>query len=132
VAPQNIECYKCHNYGHIDQNCRSMIKPPMKENIDDIHKKDWRRSEKQEEQVNEEHVQGIVLLGFAGAQDHDEFTGKEESVRIQVEDEEDVKTQDNDIIQKRKKRKMYPQMKRNMTLHQRGIFMIYSGLETPR
>jgi hypothetical protein len=78
-----------------------MIKPPMKENIDDRYKKAWKRSEKQEEQVNEEHVQGIVLTGFAAAQDHDEFTGKEESVRIQEEDEEeDVKTQDDDRIQK--------------------------------
>jgi hypothetical protein len=49
VVPQNIEFYKCHNYGHIDRNCRSMIKPPMKENIDDRHKKFWRRSEKKEE-----------------------------------------------------------------------------------
>jgi hypothetical protein len=39
VAPHNIECYKCHNYGHIARNCISMIKPPMKENIDDIYKK---------------------------------------------------------------------------------------------
>jgi hypothetical protein len=99
VAPQNIECYKCHNYGHIARNCRSMIRPPMKENIDERHKKVWRRSEKQEEQVNEEQVQGIILSGFAVAQDHDEFTGKEESVGIQVEDEEDVKTQDDDKIQ---------------------------------
>jgi hypothetical protein len=69
-----------------------MIKPPMKENIDDRHKKVWRRSEKQEEKLNEEQVQGIVLSRFVVAQDHDEFTGKEESVRIQLEDEEDVKT----------------------------------------
>jgi hypothetical protein len=59
-----------------------MIKPPMKENIDDIYKKAWRRSEEKEEQVNEERVQGIILIGFAVAQDHDEFIGKEESVRI--------------------------------------------------
>jgi hypothetical protein len=81
-----------------------MIRPPMKENIDVGHKKVWRRSEKQEEQVNEEHVQGIILSGFAVAQEHDEFTGKEESVRIQVEDEEDVNTQDDDKIQKEKER----------------------------
>jgi hypothetical protein len=44
VAPHNIECYKCHNYGHIARNCRSIIKPSMKENIDERHKKVWRRS----------------------------------------------------------------------------------------
>jgi hypothetical protein len=38
---------------------------------------------------------------LAAAQDHDEFTGKEESVRIQAEDEEeDAKTQDDDKIHK--------------------------------
>jgi hypothetical protein len=31
VAPHNIECYKCHNYGQIAQNCRNMIEPFMKE-----------------------------------------------------------------------------------------------------
>jgi hypothetical protein len=30
VTPHNIECYKLHDYGHIAQNCRSMIKPSMK------------------------------------------------------------------------------------------------------
>jgi hypothetical protein len=29
------------------------------------HKKVWRRSEKQEEKVNEEQVQGIILLVFS-------------------------------------------------------------------
>jgi hypothetical protein len=38
---------------------------------------------------NEEHVQGIVLSRFAATEEHDDFTGKEESVRIQVEDEEE-------------------------------------------
>jgi hypothetical protein len=46
-----------------------------------------------------EQVQGIILSGFATTHDHDECTGKEESVGIQVEDEEDIKTQDDDIIQ---------------------------------
>jgi hypothetical protein len=31
VSPHNIECYKCHNYVHISQKCRSMIVPTMKE-----------------------------------------------------------------------------------------------------
>ena len=30
VDPHNIECYKCHNYGHIAQNFRIMIEPSMK------------------------------------------------------------------------------------------------------
>jgi hypothetical protein len=47
VAPHNIECYKCHNYGHIAHNCRSVIDTSMKENIDIIYKKVWIR--KQEE-----------------------------------------------------------------------------------
>jgi ATP-dependent protease HslVU (ClpYQ) ATPase subunit len=76
VSPHNIECYKFHNYGHIAQNCRSVVNPPMKENIDDRYKKAWKRSEEQEEQVNEEHIQGIVLTGFPEAQDHDEFIKK--------------------------------------------------------
>jgi hypothetical protein len=33
VARHNIECYKCHNYGHIASDCRSMIDTSMKENI---------------------------------------------------------------------------------------------------
>jgi hypothetical protein len=41
-APHNIECYKFHNYGHIAQNCRSMIEPSMKENIDVRSTKVWR------------------------------------------------------------------------------------------
>jgi hypothetical protein len=53
VAPHNIECYKCHNYGHIARNCRSVINTPMKENIDDRYKKAYKRSEDKEEKVNE-------------------------------------------------------------------------------
>jgi hypothetical protein len=34
VAPCNIECYKCHNYGHIVSDCRRMIDTSIKENID--------------------------------------------------------------------------------------------------
>ena len=39
VAPRNIECYKCHNYGHIACNCRSVIDTSMKENTDIRYKK---------------------------------------------------------------------------------------------
>jgi hypothetical protein len=42
-----------------------------------------------------------MVIGFEGEKDHDEFAGKDESVRIQVESEvEDVKNQDDDKIQK--------------------------------
>ena len=43
VAPCNIECYKCHNYGHITSDCRSMIDTSIKENTDIICKKMWIR-----------------------------------------------------------------------------------------
>ena len=33
VAARNIECYKCHNYGHIASDCRSMIDTSMKEKL---------------------------------------------------------------------------------------------------
>jgi hypothetical protein len=47
VVARNIECYKCHNYGHTTSDCRSMIDTFMKENTDIIYKKVWIR--KQEE-----------------------------------------------------------------------------------
>jgi hypothetical protein len=52
VASHNIECYKCHNYGNIATDCRSMIDTFMKENIDIKYKKVWIR--KQEEHVNKD------------------------------------------------------------------------------
>jgi hypothetical protein len=52
LAPRNIECYKFHNYGHIDSDCRSMIVTSMKENTDIRYKKVWIR--KHEERVNKD------------------------------------------------------------------------------
>jgi hypothetical protein len=43
VAPHNIECHKCHNYGHISSDCRSMIDTSMKENTDIIYQNVWIR-----------------------------------------------------------------------------------------
>jgi hypothetical protein len=45
VALSNIECYKCHNYGHIARNCKSLIDPSMKENTNGGYDKFWRRKE---------------------------------------------------------------------------------------
>ena len=41
VVSCTIVCYKCHNYGHIDNDCRIMIDTSMKENIDIRYKKVW-------------------------------------------------------------------------------------------
>jgi hypothetical protein len=60
VAPHNIECYKCHNYGHIASDCRSMIDTFMKENIDIRCKKVWIK--KHEERVNKDQVLKIAIL----------------------------------------------------------------------
>jgi hypothetical protein len=43
VAARNIECYKCDNYGHIANDCRSMIDTSMKKNIDIRYNKVWIR-----------------------------------------------------------------------------------------
>jgi hypothetical protein len=51
VAPYNIECYKCHNYGHIVRDCRKMMNTSMKENFDIRYTKVWKRKKKH---VNEE------------------------------------------------------------------------------
>jgi hypothetical protein len=47
VVTRSIECYKCHNYRHIANDCRIMIDTSMKENTDIRYKKVWIR--KQEE-----------------------------------------------------------------------------------
>jgi hypothetical protein len=73
VAPRNIECYKCHNYGHIVSDCRSMIDTSMKENIDIIYKKVWIR--KHEEHVNKDQVPEIARLTIK--RDEENSTEKE-------------------------------------------------------
>jgi hypothetical protein len=60
VAPRNIECYKCHNYGHISSDCRSMIDTSMKENTDIIYKNVWIR--KHEERVKKDQILEIAIL----------------------------------------------------------------------
>jgi hypothetical protein len=49
----------------------------------------WKRNEKQEEHVNEDHVPEIILMGFAVVRYHDESIGKEEEVRIPKEDDDE-------------------------------------------
>jgi hypothetical protein len=43
VVTRNIECYKCHNYGQIANDCRIMNDTSMKENTDMRYKKVWIR-----------------------------------------------------------------------------------------
>jgi hypothetical protein len=78
VAPHNIECYKCHNYGHIARDCRSMIDTSMKENTDIRYKKVWKRKQ-EEEQVNKDQVPEIARLEII--RDEDKSTKKKEDVR---------------------------------------------------
>jgi hypothetical protein len=62
VAPRDIKCYTCHNYGHIDTDCRRMIDTSMKENTDIKYKKVWIR--KHEERVNKDQVPEIAILAI--------------------------------------------------------------------
>jgi hypothetical protein len=77
VALSNIECYKCHNYGHIDSDCKNMIDTSMKEKIDIRYKKVWIR--KHEEQVNKDHVPEIARLTIK--RDEENSTEKKKDVR---------------------------------------------------
>jgi len=54
VAPHNFECYKFNNYGHIDQNYRSIIVPSMKKETHIIYIKIWKIKYQEENQVNRE------------------------------------------------------------------------------
>jgi hypothetical protein len=77
VAPHTIECYKCHNYGHIASDCRSMIDTSMKENTDIKNKKVWIR--KHEERVNKDQVLEIARLTVK--QDEENSTEKRKDAR---------------------------------------------------
>ena len=61
MAPHNIECYKCHNYGHITHNCRNMMDTSVKENIDIRYKKVWKIKQEKEkdDQMNKGHPKFI-------------------------------------------------------------------------
>ena len=43
VVARNIECYKCHKYGHISSYCIRMTDTSMKENTDIRYNKVWIR-----------------------------------------------------------------------------------------
>jgi hypothetical protein len=77
VVARNIECYKCHSYGHIASNCRSMIDTSMKENTNIRYKKVWIR--KQEEQVNKDQVPDIARLTIK--RDEENSTEKRQDVK---------------------------------------------------
>jgi hypothetical protein len=94
-----VECYKCHNYGYISRNCRSMMDTSMKENIDIIYNKIWKRKK---EQVKEEHI--IKDTQESYCQDL-------QQCKIMMNRQEKRKMSN---FRKRIKRKM---MKRKITLH---------------
>jgi hypothetical protein len=77
VVAHNIECYKCHNYGHVANDCRSMIDASMKDNTNIRYKKVWIR--KQEEQVNKDQVPDIAILTIK--RDEENSTEKRKDVR---------------------------------------------------
>jgi hypothetical protein len=81
VAPHNNECYKCHNYGHIDRDCRSMMDTSMKKNTIIRYKKVWERKQEhvKEEHMNEGHPK-VILSGLEIVQDQEKSTGKKEDV----------------------------------------------------
>jgi hypothetical protein len=77
VAPCNIECYKCHNYGNIASDCRSMIDTSMKEKTDIRCKKAWIINH--EEQVKKYQLPEIARLAIK--RDEENSTEKKKDVR---------------------------------------------------
>jgi hypothetical protein len=61
------------------------MEPSMKENTDIRYKKVKRIKKNREEKVNEE-LTDIILTRFIEFRNHDEYTSKEEYVRIQNDD----------------------------------------------
>ena len=47
VDPHDIECYKCHNNGHIARYYRSMMDTSLGKKIDIKYKKVWKRKQEQ-------------------------------------------------------------------------------------
>jgi hypothetical protein len=82
MAPHDIECYKCNNYGHIARDCRRIMDTSLRKNIDIRYKKDWKRKKEQvkEHQMNEGHPE-VILSILAIVRDEDKSTKKREEVR---------------------------------------------------
>ena len=50
----NIEFYKCHNYGHIARNCRYKMEPTMNEKLDHENKMIWKGKKVQDDHEKKE------------------------------------------------------------------------------
>ena len=55
----NIDCFKCHNYGHMDRYCRN--------------KKVWKRKQVYEDKAYNK-VSTVILSGFVKGKGHEELT----------------------------------------------------------
>jgi hypothetical protein len=64
VAQHDIECYKCHNYGHIAHDCRSMMDTSLRKKTNIIYKKVWKRKQEHEKEyhMNEGHPKVILSI----------------------------------------------------------------------
>jgi len=59
----NVECYKCHNYGHIARDCRYKMESFMMDSPNIRYRNVWRRKQMQGDQANEK-VSVVMLLDF--------------------------------------------------------------------
>jgi hypothetical protein len=77
-----LNVYKCHNYGYIAHDCRSIMDIYLVKNIDIRYKKVWKRNQEQvkEYQINEGHLE-VILSGLAIVRDKEKSIGKKEDVR---------------------------------------------------